>query len=317
MKYNNINRFNNDFGATNFNDAPIRSNICAVITTYHPDKYFPNRIYNIINQVDNIVIVDNHSNDMCLDMIMYLSNKLKLHLITNSMNFGVAKALNQGIRFASQYGYKYVLTFDQDTDVHPQLVQYLRAAYLDCTFKNNIGIIGSNYQEIITGKEFVSSIKNNDKFWLEINEVITSGSLMPIKVYEIIGPFREEFFIDLVDFEYCLRIRKMGFKILITPKIGIIQNFGDCKILNLFWIKIIVRDYAPIRNYYRSRNGLILFFEYFWKDNIWAFRRLILILLRPFSILFFENNKLLKFKYIILGIYHALFYKIKSIQFIS
>jgi len=38
--------------------------------------------------------------------------------------------------------------------------------------------------------------------------VITSGSLLPLATYADIGPFREEFFIDFVDTDYCFRARK-------------------------------------------------------------------------------------------------------------
>ena len=42
---------------------------------------------------------------------------------------------------------------------------------------------------------------------------MTSGSFLNLKVYKEAGPFVDKLFIDYVDFEYCLRLKKKGFKI--------------------------------------------------------------------------------------------------------
>ena len=290
--------------------TPTRIDICAIVITYHPDGDLSERLNRIIDQVGGFIIVDNHSSEVCLKMIKMLSTQMKINLIVNKENVGIATALNQGISYAIKCGYNWALTLDQDTIPYATMVQNLLTAYYDCQFKERVGIIGTNFQERKTGKELLS-IKNREKrSWLEISEVITSGSLVSLQIFEEAGPFRDDFFIDLVDFEYCLRLRYMGYKVIVTSEVGMIQSYGDCKMKKFIWVNKVVRNYPPLRSYYRTRNALTMIREYFWREPRWVLYRLLtIILIRPLSIILFEDNKTLKVKYILLGIYHSLLSK--------
>jgi rhamnosyltransferase len=285
-------------------NRPTMLNICAVIITYHPDKDLPERIEKIISQVAKVVIVDNNSPDKSLNMLNKLSSQKKIDLIVNNDNLGIATALNQGLYYAIKCGYTWVLTLDQDTIPFPTMIQHLIKAYFDCPYRDLVGIIGSNSNELNTSKIFMCDIKGHTS-WKEVKEVITSGSLMSLHIFNIIGSFKEDLFIDLVDFEYCLRLRSNGYKNIITNNVIMSQSYGSLSINKYIFFKKIVRDYSPLRNYYRTRNGLYLIRNYFFKETMWSIKRLIIIIIRPLSVLLFEKNKLQKIKYILLGIQHA------------
>lgn len=294
--------------------APTPHNICAIVVTYHPDGGLPERIERIWGQVDKVVVVDNHSSETCLAMIRKISARLGVHLILNDENLGIATALNQGVRYAIDCGYTWALTLDQDTVPYQTMIQNLISAYHDCPFKEKVGVIGSNYQERVTGKVALHEKDYEKKSWLEVKEVITSGSLMSISIFENIGPFRNDFFIDLVDFEYCLRLRTNGYKVIITHEIGMIHSHGNCKIRKFLFVDIMLHDYPPLRSYYRMRNGLLLVREYFWAETGWALHRLYFLIRRFVSTILLEDNKVPKLKYICLGIYHASIYKVGKLN---
>ena len=289
-------------------EKPTKNNICAIVVTYHPDKEFHNRIKMIQEQVKSIV--DNHSDEECQEMLTAISKELNIKLIRNNKNLGIATALNRGFSYAVDCpdNYKWCLTMDQDTQVFPEMVVSLISAYEECTFQNIVGIIGSNYRDWSTDRVLFQST-NSDQKWVEVEHLPTSGSLTSLPIYRALGKFRDEFFIDYVDTEYCFRLKEMGYRIIISPKVGMKHPQGyykPNKIHKILFDKTLVSNYPPIRHYYWTRNGMILVRERFWKDTNWCLRETYYLLIRRIgSVIMFEEQKLLKLKNIFYGLFDA------------
>lgn len=289
---------------------PAMHNICAVVVTYHPDMDLPKRVESISRQVDKVVIVDNHSSPACLDMLKKISLDLGVHLILNEENLGIATALNQGARHAIDFGevYSWFLTLDQDTLLFPNMVQNLISAYNDCPFNEQVGIIGSNYQEWTTGRVLFQSQEEN-QIWAEVENLPTSGCLTSIPIFKDVGNFRDDFFIDYVDTEYCLKLRERGYRVIISPRLGMKHPLGyykPSKLYNFLFNSPMVTNYPPIRHYYWTRNGLTLIREQLRKDMKWSFNELYYLLIRRLvTVLLFEENKFLKVKYITFAVFDA------------
>jgi rhamnosyltransferase len=294
--------------------APEPQNICAIVVTYHPDEGLFERIDRICNQVDKVVIVDNHSSSNCLTMLKKISSKLGVHLILNDENLGIATALNSGVRYAIDCGdtYKWFLTLDQDTLPYTTMVKNLITAYNGCPYREQVGIIGSNYQERTTG-EILFAIGKVDGSWAEVENLPTSGCLTSIRAFEEVGSFRDDLFIDYVDTEYCMRLRGAGFKVIISPKLCMQHPLGyyrPNKLYKLLCGRVMVTNYPPLRHYFWTRNGIMLAREYFWRDAKWSLKTIYYLLARRLvTVLLFEENKLLKLRCLCLGIYHAFFPK--------
>ena len=45
-----------------------------------------------------------------------------------------------------------------------------------------------------------------------------------LKIYKQVGLFRDDFFIDYIDTEYCLRIRQQGFNIIVACELSSITS---------------------------------------------------------------------------------------------
>jgi GT2 family glycosyltransferase len=59
--------------------------------------------------------------------------------------------------------------------------------------------------------------------------VITSGNLLKVSAFERIGGFREDLFIDSVDFDFCLRLKKSGYRIMRCNQAILYHSLGERK----------------------------------------------------------------------------------------
>lgn len=289
---------------------PSRNNICAVVITYHPDIGLRERIEQIRHQVDKLLIVDNNSATDCITMIQRISADLDVDVIENESNLGVAEALNQGFKYAEHFGgrYAWVLTLDQDTYCYPKLIERLISAYENCPFREEVGIIGTNYQEKTTGRILHHTEANES--WEEVKNLPTSGCITSLAAFSEVGDFRRDLFIDYVDTEFCMRLRNKGYRVLISPKIGMIHPLGYYRTSKFHkWLRgsSKVTSYPPLRHYYWTRNGVKLIWENFSRDISWSINEAYYLFFRRIiTILLFEDKKIIKLRNIALGVWHAL-----------
>lgn len=280
-------------------------NICAVIITYQPDIDFINRLENILRQFAHAVIVDNASHDDSLSMLKTLSHP-NIHKIFNERNLGISKALNQGIFWAKENNYEFVITFDQDSNVKEGVVKALCDVWNSLDY-DKVAVLGINHIDANSHEIYFKS-KSKNKVFAVRKTVITSGSLINIDTFYKVGIFREEFFIDGVDHEFCLRARSKGFDVLMILEPLLIHPMGSRKSHHLPIYKklsLVSTNYDPQRWYYMTRNRIRLVIEYFFKD-IWAISKAFLFLGSIANMLFFETGRMKKIKYIFLGLWDSL-----------
>jgi len=282
--------------------CPSKGNICAIVITYFPDQGLCDRLDQTKAQVAHAVIVDNASDEETFKRVQAGLCKPGIDLIRNPVNFGIAAALNQGMKWARTKGYQWVLLLDQDTVPAQDMVATLIRAFNEFPDKSQLAIIGSN--RVLHP---VTKAKRSQNGWWRVTEtVITSGSLLNVEAAQRIGPFREEFFIDCVDFEFCLRARSMGFKI-IEILVPIMQHFiGNPKTVRLLWSKIRAYNHRPWRSYYMVRNFMVLIREYVLKDPWWIFRMSYAMTRIMAVTLLVEGSRISKFRYMLLGFYDGL-----------
>lgn len=63
----------------------------------------------------------------------------------------------------------------------------------------------------------------------DVDTVMTSGGLVNLAIYQAIGPFLEDLFIDCVDDEYGLRARSANYRALQCHDVGMEHTLGDMK----------------------------------------------------------------------------------------
>jgi len=278
--------------------------ICAIIVTHNPDQEIEEQLNRIANQVGKIVIVDNASNSERKSKLPLICTTLSIVLIDNKQNKGIATALNQGIVWAQEHRFRWVITFDQDTLIEKNLISRLAHCYIEIEKTEKIAMIGALYKE----SYHTSAIDSQaSKEISETKTIITSGSLFSTDLFNDIGMLREKLFIDCVDHEFCLRCRKLGYKVFVLNEYLMAHSIGNIVMHQFVGKQIVTTNHSALRRYYMMRNAIIIFKEYFSFDPHWVTYNLFLNFKYIFIILLFESHKLQKLKYITIGIVDGIF----------
>lgn len=286
--------------------SPCKENICAIVVTHFPSEGFRDRVIRARQQVGQVVIVDNATEGEAWERVKAASDAPGINLIQNSGNLGIGAALNRGVSWAQDHAYKWVLLLDDDTVPAPDMVATLIRAFEEFPDKNRLAVIGSN--------RILNLIKRTRRkqsgWWSTTVVVISSGSLIDLSAAQKIGCFREEFFMDFVDFEFCLRARSKGFKI-VEVMVPTMQHFvGDSKIVRRLGLRIHTFNHQPWHSYYKMRNFIFVIREYLLKDPWWVIRMCWAMSKTILTALLIEEARISKLKYTLLGFYDGLFYQV-------
>lgn len=223
--------------------------VCAGIVTYNPDiDLLKKNISQIILQVDRVVLCDNGSINISeLENVLNTFEKVKLIIFKE--NKGIATALNMLCRWAVQHRYDWILTLDQDSICPKELVsQLLRDV------KKDTGIVAPRiiYKD---NEKYLSKPKSQFEY---VEWVITSASLTNLVAWKTVNGFDEWLFIDGVDYDFCIRLRRSGYMIIQDNRVTLYHELGKLKCRRLFGRTIYVTNHSPFRYYYMVRNGFYL-----------------------------------------------------------
>lgn len=268
-----------------------KNKIAGVVIAYNPGSSIVNNIQSYLNQIGFLYIIDNSlkSNDQIFSCFNSTS---KISYLPQNKNIGVSAALNKAAVLSVQKGFKYLLTMDQDSRITEGMIEKMLLIDQDL---EKIGIITpffvNKYETQTIPKQPYSRILMEK----------TSGNLLNLEIYKKVGPFNEDFFIDYVDIEYCLRLNISGYEMIQANSAFLIHNEGALSERKFFFRKVYVWNHNPLRWFYKIRNLFYLrdlyiqnFPDFFKKEYKFYIKHFIKILL-------YEDKKFEKFKYIIKG----------------
>ncbi len=248
--------------------------VCAIAVTYHPDADLPSRLSGVLRQARRAIIVDNGSNEAELQALRDFARHPRVTLVANGANLGVARALNIGIELAISDGFAWVLLLDQDSTVDEDMVRSLLAVHAAFPERQRLAVVGSGFREADPAIPDANAAVPMDG-WEDAETVITSGSLLALKTHAAIGPFRDEFFIDHVDTEYCFRARAKGYRVIRTKKSLMSHSIGAISRHSILGIKKWTFNHSAERRYYFTRNEAVLLREYgHYRFGMWALKSL-------------------------------------------
>lgn len=218
----------------------------GVTILYNPDEKVSENIDSYLSYTDLLIITDNSTSLKIPDKLLHTDNIICLH---DGENRGIAERLNQAAAIAIEKGYEWLLTMDQDS--------YFDTVEIEKYF-SYIDKYEDKERVAMFGIEFENKQEEEKVFTEEVSYLITSGSLVNLKLFETIGGFDEQLFIDEVDLEYCFRAITKDFKIVKLPFIFLDHNLGETgNYRSLKNFKNTQRAlHSSLRLYYMVRNFL-------------------------------------------------------------
>ncbi|WP_320535186.1 glycosyltransferase family 2 protein [Robbsia andropogonis] len=246
--------------------SPVRR-VGVVVVFYHPDDACIRRA-NRLSQRYLCVVVDNTPKCDRRDPARSTSNAALdpgVVYLSNGANLGIATAFNRGISCLREQGCDIALLFDQDSEPDDMLLTQLPLTLAALRARGErVAVVGPAYRDSRFGG--VTPFVRFDRFsmqrvevagdtLLDIDFLISSGSCINVEAWTDLGVFDDDLFIDFVDFEWCVRAKHAGYRVIGVPWLQMTHQLGEEPVL------VFGRRYpmhSATRHYYLFRNSIAM-----------------------------------------------------------
>jgi len=280
--------------------------VYAIITMYKPNiSDFVRNLEIVSSQVEKILVLDNDEDKDFYNLLIkeekFFSLK-NVKYIQMKKNLGLG-AINVGVKIAQEEQANYVLLLDQDSTPEKNMVSVMIEFYKrkENILDKPIAAIGPTMINKRTGELFKSKLKRGkvlNEYLMEVDQLPTSGMLIPIRIFDDVGGFCEELFLDVTDFEWCWRAKAKGYKILKHRKAFMRHELGeDTK--KMWFIEYNVP--SPERQYYLFRNSIFVIMCDYAPTYV-RLRYLVFTILKILAYNLFLTDKRKRLKYTIEGL---------------
>ncbi len=230
------------------------------IVLYNPDKKKVLDLMDICTQYEKskVLLFDNSEGyqpfefDINKNVILFKSPK----------NVGVGGAHYFACQMAEEKNFDFVLFLDQDSQLSVNFItDIISGFYRLKKLHPRLCAVGPTWKDPERGESKTRTLRDKIRSFVKapnLNHVlISSGMLVYVPTLKHIGYPKKEYFIDLVDTEWCLRALYKNYQILMLPDIHMLHRIGEVKKFRKFFFQYE----KPIRYYYSLRNSLFLFHE--------------------------------------------------------
>lgn len=230
--------------------------IGAIAVLYNPTRHEIENIYTYCIYIDELVLIDNSeiSNEIMISNVFGndISSKLK-YLFCNG-NIGLCAGLNRGIEIVRKDGCDWCYLMDQDSKFGNNLTEIFKKIVLT---ENDpkIAILGP--QHLYDRRKLKKCEGVYDVEWL-----MTSGCLVNVSIFHQVGGFDERLFLDGLDVEFCLRLRKQGYRVLECREAVLIHKPAITKEKKILWYTLKYGWDKPVRYYYQARADVYIDMHY-------------------------------------------------------
>lgn len=185
-----------------YND--IMENVGIVIVTYNPNFVSFKKNFEYILQLNQeIIIVDNGSQDKVRRQLSSLANEKNVYFKELNDNKGIGYAQNIGLQFFSNK--EFIFFLDQDSYIEKNKFCKLVVDFKHILLKDkNAVMIGPALE--IAGQSLNSNVSGVER----VDKLISSGSLITSEALKTVGFMKENYFIDFIDYEWCWRALRYG-----------------------------------------------------------------------------------------------------------
>lgn len=247
--------------------------VASITITYNPDIDVLKAQLAALFECMYVVVVDNGSETSVVNEIKSaVSAYGNTRMVALTNNKGIAAAQNLGVKIALEAvpSIQYLLFLDHDTIPDKYAISTLVSNYAALkNNKNTICAIGPRLIDPRSQSEYgfhkfsfplykKIKISESQSPLVQCDFLNSSGTLVGIKEWEVVGTYDESFFIDFVDTEWCFRARSKGYLCFGDFSAVAAHEIGDFNLFFWFFGARSVPYRKPERHYYIFRNAIKL-----------------------------------------------------------
>lgn len=272
-----------------------RTRTVAVLTAYEPDARIRDVVAAASRECGQVIVVDNTPEPQPGARAV-LAPAPDLTIVRNGANVGLAAALNHGIGLAAS-DFDAVLLLDQDSTVPDGLVSELRSL-LDGD--SRIGIASPAPWDATT-RRYLDPRASRRPEVADVPVVITSGMVIRRSALADVGPLRVEFFVDCIDQDLCLRMRRHGWRVVQDRRVRLPHSLGDTRWHGWGPLRLRATHHATWRLYWAARNGVVLARENWRSEPAWSALSIGLLAYWALTVVLFEPPRRLRIGTLVRG----------------
>jgi rhamnosyltransferase len=248
----------------------------SITVAFEPDiARLAQQLRALHGQVDAIVLVDNGSSPAVERLLADNRDRYPElreaapRVVTLAANEGMARGLNLGIAAARECGAAFVVLLDDDSVPAHDMVAQLLDAHARCAqAQAPVAALGPRVSDARDKRDYpfirLGWLRNHHAYCdaardavIPCDFLITSGKLLPVAMFDAVGPFEDGLFIDSVDREWCFRARSRGFALYGACAARLDHRLGESRRPAAFGLELVV--HSPERLYYMTRNRFLLY----------------------------------------------------------
>lgn len=256
--------------------------IAGIIVVYFPDYVrLESLVIRLQGQVSVVYIVNNGLVDEPYRKFVDLMRSAGVEFISMSGNAGVASALNRGISEAQKNHIDACWTFDQDSIPGPEDGSKLSETLQRARRENlKVAAIAPTVVNLHRQNRVLPFLVFDTEgairedyihFERTVGAAITSGMLICTQAWLESGGMRDDYFIDLVDTEWCFRTRWLGYRIICNPQARVDHCLGEGSLGAGNRFAGLLRQRSAFRTFHMIRNALMLGKEAYAPPNWYAY----------------------------------------------
>ena len=284
--------------------------IAAGVVLYHPREAAIRLVEALSQQFDRLFVVENES--VTFDRSDESNNRV-VHVHRNRKNAGLARAINQLCDAARRAGFEWLVLFDQDSQVPPEF----RASFtrLFPSLTEPPALLAANYRTELCGETFPGYRLDGEAAIGEQVTDLNAGSLINLGIHRALGGHCEALFVDHVDHEYCLRLRRHDYAVLATREPLFTHEVGNIVCGRRFGRVWQSGGHSPARRR-EATEALVRVTKSYWHDEPgWCAYMLFIELPRSVvAMLVLERQRLAKFTAVTAGLVRGIFRSKSSVS---
>ncbi len=210
----------------------------------------------------NVIVADNGSKDRSVELIREKFSHV--HIVELGKNLGYARGFNAGLEYAASQGVDYFLIMNNDTVIDKAALSALmdtaqsqpkagfvtgKSYYFD--HPDILQTIGKKEDSICWSGDHMGEGEKDIGQYEAIEERAFLDDVMTLvnrKIYDEVGGYDPQFFLDCEEFDWQVRAKKKGWKFYYTPKAKVWHMVGMSR----------GGEGNPIARYFNTRNYTVV-----------------------------------------------------------